>query len=155
MFVGSIIFRVFYSLVPPPRKVLIMELVSPNSEKLLKEYTYTKSCMLKRILARDWDAHKVAKRKEQGRTDFMQRLFSHVSLSNKSSLYLKLILTKMTNRDDGLEDWEYQEKMLAENDRGREPEWRPQRSFGHYLAETGPYFTWVLNMHQEKKNYPW
>ena len=52
----------------------------------------------------------------------------------------------MTNRNDGLEDWEYQEKMLAENDRGREPEWRPQRSFGHYWAETGPYFTWVLNM---------
>ena len=51
----------------------------------------------------------------------MQRLFSHVSLSNKSSLYLKLILTKMTNRN-GLEDREYQEKMLAENDRGREPE---------------------------------
>ena len=52
----------------------------------------------------------------------MQRLFSHVSLSNKSSPYIKLILTKMTNRNDGLEDREYQEKMLAENDRGREPE---------------------------------
>ena len=51
----------------------------------------------------------------------------------------------MTNRNDGLEDWEYQEKMLAENDRGREPEWRPQRSFGHYWAETGPYLKlfWV------------
>ena len=68
--------------------------------------------MLKQMLERDWDAKKMTDAKEKNRGVYRVNL----ALSNKSSPYIKLILTKMTNRNDGLEDSEYQEKILAEND---------------------------------------